>query len=286
MSYDYKALLKNRTKVQNFFIRLRIIKIFYVPLPAFFNGAMVVFRLRTGKYRVTLIKTIFMNTIEISGVGRSAFGKKNASALRHDGYVPCNLYGNGDNVNFAIERKALKPLLYTPTAYLVKLNIDGHQETGVLRETQFHPVTDQPLHIDFYRVNEAKPLAIAVPVELKGSAEGTKLGGKLQQLTRKVTISALPKDLPDSVEVDITTLGLGNSIFVSDINISNISILTPKSTVICAVKMTRAAMGIAAAASTTAAAAPAAGAAGATPAAPAASKAKDKSKKDKDKKKK
>lgn len=223
-----------------------------------------------------------MKTIEITGVNRNAFGKKNAKSLRNNDLVPCNLYGNGENVNFAVETKALKGLLYTPTAYLVKLNIDGKQETGVLREVQYHPVNDEVLHVDFFRVNEGKPIAIAVPVELQGSAEGTKLGGKLQQLTRKLTVSALPKDLPDSVVVDITKLELGKSIFVGDVKLNNINILTPKSTVICAVKMTRAAMGAAgaekaaAAAASTAATAPAA-----AKAAPAADKDKDKDKKKK-----
>ena len=189
-----------------------------------------------------------MKTIEIAGVGRSAFGKKNAKSLRGKGLVPCNLYGNGGNINFAIEERALQPLLYTPNAYIVHLNIDGAQETCVLREVQFHPVSDEPLHIDFFRVDAGKPIYIAVPVELTGTSEGVKLGGKLQHITRRLSISALPANLPDCVSVDISHLALGKSIFVGDINVEGINILTPKSAVICAVKMTRAAMGAATAA--------------------------------------
>jgi large subunit ribosomal protein L25 len=199
--------------------------------------------------RVTLF-LLSMKTIEITGIERSVFGKKNAHALRSKGYVPCNLYGSGEdkNVNFAVEERALKALLYTPSAYLVCLNIDGKQETGVLREVQYHPVTDAPLHIDFFRVNNAKPISIAVPVELTGTSEGVKLGGKLQHITRRLKISALPEKLPDNVTIDISHLALGKSIFVGDISVDDITILTPKSAVVCAVKMTRAAMGAAQAA--------------------------------------
>jgi large subunit ribosomal protein L25 len=203
------------------------------------------YSLKTG-IRENLI--LFMKTIEITGVERSAFGKKNAKMLRNSGYVPCNLYGNGDNVNFALEERSLQALLYTPNAYLIHLNVDGVMDVCVLREVQFHPVTDAPLHIDFFRVNNDKPIAIAVPVELNGTPEGVKLGGKLQHITRRLTISALPKDLPDSVNIDISTLALGKSIFVGDVNVDGINILTPKSTAVCAVKMTRAAMGAAQAA--------------------------------------
>jgi large subunit ribosomal protein L25 len=186
-----------------------------------------------------------MKTLEISGICRNAFGKKYTKALRKQGLVPCNLYGNGDNDNFAVAEPALKPLLYTPSAYIVKLNIDGAQETCVLREMQFHPVSDAPLHIDFFRVDNAKPISIAVPVELTGTSEGVKLGGKLQQITRRLNISALLDKLPDNVTVDITNVALGQSIFVGDVKLDNIKILTPKDAVICAVKMTRAALGAA-----------------------------------------
>ncbi|GHT12566.1 50S ribosomal protein L25 [Bacteroidia bacterium] len=217
-----------------------------------------------------------MKSIEISGVSRAALGKKNSLALRAKGLVPCNLYGNGENVNLAVEVKNLQNLLYTPNAYLVQLNIEGKPETAVLREVQFHPVSDAVLHIDFFRVDNSKPIAIDVPVELKGNAEGVKLGGKLQQLSRKITISALPQDLPDSVVVDVTNLGLGKSIFVGDITLDKVNVLTPKNAVVCAVKMTRAALGAAATAAPAAAAA----------AAPAAAEKKEEKKSDKKDKKK
>jgi len=195
-----------------------------------------------------------MKTIELKGSARTALSKKQAADLRKRELVPCTIYGNGDNVLFNVEKALLKSLVYTPNAYLVNIDIDGKKELGVMRELQLHPVTDSILHVDFYRVDTSKPIAIDIPVALKGSAEGVKQGGKLQQSVRKVKVSALSKDLPDTLEVDITSLGLGKTIFVGDVSFSNVNILTPNSTAICAVKMTRAAMGAAASAASTAAA--------------------------------
>ncbi|MDR0710742.1 MAG: 50S ribosomal protein L25/general stress protein Ctc [Prevotellaceae bacterium] len=211
-----------------------------------------------------------MKTIDLKGSSRVALGKESASKLRKSGSIPCVIYGNGDNTSFAVDKAALHPLVYTPNAYLVNIDVDGKTETAVMRELQFHPVSDEILHVDFYRIDHSKPITIDVPVALHGSPEGVKLGGKLQQLTRKVKISALSQHLPDVLNVDISTLGLGKSIFVGDLSFEHVNILTSKSTVICAVKMTRAAIG--AAASAAAANAPAAGASSAAAAAPAKKK--------------
>ena len=189
-----------------------------------------------------------MQNIELKGALRSDLGKKGAKDIRRSELTPCNLYGNGGNVNFTVVEKDLKDILYTPNAYIINLNIDGKIEKAVIREVQFHPVTDEVLHIDFYRVTEDKPVVIEVPVKLNGSSDGVKQGGKLQLSSRKLKVSALIKDLPDTLDIDITTLGLGKTIMVGELEFPNVTILNPKSTVVCAVKMTRAARGAAAAA--------------------------------------
>ncbi len=189
-----------------------------------------------------------MQNIELKGALRSDLGKKGAKDIRRSELTPCNLYGNGGNVNFTVVEKDLKDILYTPNAYIINLNIDGKVEKAVIREVQFHPVTDEVLHIDFYRVTEDKPVVIEVPVKLNGSSDGVKQGGKLQLSSRKLKVSALIKDLPDTLDIDITTLGLGKTIMVGELEFPNVTILNPKSTVVCAVKMTRAARGAAAAA--------------------------------------
>ncbi len=189
-----------------------------------------------------------METIKIAGVNRNAFGKKETKAIRKTGQVPCVIYGNGTTVHFSVDARSLKPLIYTPQSYLVEFDIEGKTEMGVMREVQYHPVTDQILHVDFYHIVPGKPIAIDVPVKLTGNSEGVKQGGKLILSKRKIRISATMENLPDAIEVDVTSLGLGKSIFVGDLKFDNIAILTPASTAICAVKMTRAARGAAAAA--------------------------------------
>lgn len=189
-----------------------------------------------------------METIKIAGVNRSAFGKKETKAIRKTGQVPCVIYGNGTTVHFSVDARSLKPLIYTPQSYLVEFDIEGKTEMGVMREVQYHPVTDQILHVDFYHIIPGKPIAIDVPVKLTGNSEGVKQGGKLILSKRKIRISATMENLPDAIEVDVTSLGLGKSIFVGDLKFDNVAILTPATTAICAVKMTRAARGAAAAA--------------------------------------
>lgn len=180
--------------------------------------------------------------------------KKRARAFASRGQVPCVIYGNGETVHFSVDARSLKPLIYTPQSFLIEFDIEGKKEVGVMREVQYHPVTDQVLHADFFHVIPGKPISIDVPVKLTGNSEGVKQGGKLILSKRKVRISATMENLPDEIVVDVTTLGLGKSIFVGDLKYDHITILTPATTAICAVKMTRAARGAAAAAEAAAAA--------------------------------
>ncbi|MDR0296089.1 MAG: 50S ribosomal protein L25/general stress protein Ctc [Prevotellaceae bacterium] len=202
-----------------------------------------------------------MKTIELKGTVRTSLTKVAVKQLRKNAEVPCVLYGEkGENLHFAVVERDLKNLVYTPNAYLVKLSLDGKVHTAVMREIQFHPVTDRILHIDFYPVQEGRPVAIDVPVIIEGNSEGVRAGGKLHVVTRRLKISALPKDLPDSLQVDISNLQLGKTIVVGDLSYPNVNIITPKATIVCAVKVTRAAVQQTAAADATApaAAAPAA----------------------------
>ena len=181
-----------------------------------------------------------MKTIQISATSRAEYGKKATKAVRREGAVPCVLYGGGDVVTFSVDVKALKDLIYTPASYIVELNIDGNVEKAVLRDIQFHPVREQILHIDFFRVIDGKPVSIAVPVRLEGNAAGVKIGGKLALSARKVTISALEANLPDEIVVDVTNLELGKTIFVGDLAMENVQFVTPATTAVCAVRVTRA----------------------------------------------
>ena len=181
-----------------------------------------------------------MKTLQLKAVKRADFGKKAAKAFRREGLVPCMIYGGGEEIAFTVDAKEVKPLIYTPNSYIVELDIDGKVEKAVMREVQFHPVREQILHIDFYRVQEGKPVAIAVPVRLSGTAEGVKVGGKLALSARKLTVNALVDQLPDEVVVDVTPLKVGQTIFVGDLKMEGVSFVTPATTAVCAVRVTRA----------------------------------------------
>ena len=181
-----------------------------------------------------------MKTLQIQASARADFGKKAAKACRREGQIPCILYGGGEEVAFTVDTKAVKPLIYTPNSYIVELEIDGKVEKAVMREVQFHPVREQILHIDFYRVQEGKPVAIAIPVRLSGTAEGVKVGGKLALSARKLVVKAMVDQLPDEIVVDVTPLKVGQTIFVGDLQFENLQFVTPATTAVCAVRVTRA----------------------------------------------
>ena len=181
-----------------------------------------------------------MKTLEIKATKRDGFGKKAAKAYRREGLIPCVIYGGGEEVAFTVDTKSVKPLIYTPNSFVVELDIDGKVEKAVMREVQFHPVREEILHIDFYRVQEGKPVAIAIPVRLTGTAEGVKVGGKLALSARKLTVKAMVDQLPDEIVVDVTPLKVGQTIFVGDLQFEGLQFVTPATTAVCAVRVTRA----------------------------------------------
>ena len=181
-----------------------------------------------------------MKTLQIQAAARADFGKKAAKASRREGQIPCILYGGGQEIAFTVDTKAVKPLIYTPNSYIVEINIDGKVEKAVMREVQFHPVREQILHIDFYRVQEGKPVAIAIPVRLTGNAEGVKVGGKLALSARKLVVKAMVDQLPDEIVVDVTPLKVGQTIFVGDLQFEGLQFLSPATQAVCAVRVTRA----------------------------------------------
>lgn len=186
-----------------------------------------------------------MKEISLSGTKREATGKKASKSLRKEGLVPCNLYGealeNGKPVAmaFAAPFSELRKVIYTPHIYVVKLTIDGTEHTAVMKEIQFHPVTDAPLHIDFFEVNETKPITIGIPVKLVGLAQGVRDGGRMNLSIRKINVTAPYKQIPEHLDVDVTALEIGKAIKVGALSYEGLEIATSKEVVVCSVKMTR-----------------------------------------------
>ena len=190
-----------------------------------------------------------MKSIEIKGSLRTEIGKKATHSLRKNNGVPCVLYGmqkdeNGKPVatHFTVTVDGLRKLVYTPHIYVVDLNIDGKVVNAIMKDIQFHPVTDAILHVDFYQINEENP------IQLEGLAEGVKAGGKLALQMRKLKVKALYNVIPERLNIDVTSLALGKTIKVGELSFEGLELLNAKEAVVCAVKLTRAARGAQAAA--------------------------------------
>ena len=182
-----------------------------------------------------------MKTLDLQGSLRTDLGKKATKALRREELVPCELYGGGENVHFAVSEKALNKLLFTPETFIIKFDVDGKVFTAVMRDVQFHPVSDKALHVDFFQVTEDKAFEVEVPVRVEGFAIGVQSGGKLAVNLRKLKVKAMMKDLPESLPIDVTELGLSKSIQVRELTFENLELLNAKSAVVVQVKLTRAA---------------------------------------------
>lgn len=194
-----------------------------------------------------------MKEFALNGQKRETVGKKASRLLRKEGLVPCNIYGEHTEdgkpvaMSFAIAMADLRKVIYTPHIYVLNLNIDGEERKAVIKELQFHPVKDTVLHVDFYEVNEEKPLTIGIPVKLNGLAQGVRDGGKLNLSIRKLNVTAPYKQIPEVLDIDVTGLELGKSIKVRDLSFEGLELATPADVVVCSVKATRASRSAAAA---------------------------------------
>jgi large subunit ribosomal protein L25 len=187
-----------------------------------------------------------MKSITINGSKREHVGKAAAKALRNAGKVPCVIYGGEKPLHFSADELSFSKLVYTADAHTVVIAFeDGNKIDAVLQDIQFHPVSDKILHIDFFQLHEGKEINMIIPVKIQGAAPGVRdSGGLLYRNKRKLTIRALPKNLPDFLLADISTLNLNDSITVADLSEETFKILHPDDQVVCQVKMSRASMSI------------------------------------------
>lgn len=181
-----------------------------------------------------------MKHFELKGKKRVTGKKADVKSIRKEERVPCVIYGAGvENTSFSIDEKDLKGLTHTPFSHIVDLDVEGMKCEAVLKAIQYHPVTDRPLHVDFLALDPAKPVVIDVPVKITGNSIGVRQGGKLSLNTRKLRVCGMQQNLPDELPVDITELGLGAQINAGDLKYDGIQIVSPKGTLVCAVRATR-----------------------------------------------
>jgi large subunit ribosomal protein L25 len=180
-----------------------------------------------------------MKSTEIKATLREKTGKNEAVNLRRAEQVPCVLYGGAENVHFYVDEKIIKKIIFTPDVFVAKINVNGNQFQAVVQDSQFHPVSDKVVHVDFIQIFDDKPVTVSLPVALKGSSPGVLEGGKLVMNARKLKVKGLPGKLPESIIIDISELAIGGFIRVKDVNIDGVTILEAENNVLVAVKASR-----------------------------------------------
>lgn len=187
-----------------------------------------------------------MKEISLTGKKRTEVGKKASKLMRKEGMIPCNLYGEAKGENglpealaFMIPMTELRKVVYTPHIYVINLDIEGEAHTAILKELQFHPVTDALLHVDFYEINEEKDITIGIPVKLTGLAQGVRDGGRMNLSIRKIDVTAKYQAIPEHLDIDVTAMTIGKSIKVGDLHFEGLEMATSKNVVVCSIKATR-----------------------------------------------
>jgi len=187
-----------------------------------------------------------MKSITINGSQRESVGKKATKALRNAGQVPCVLYGGDNPVHFSAPELAFSKLVYTPNAHTVVIELEnGDTYNAILQDIQFHPVTDNILHIDFYQLFDNKEVTMEIPVNFTGNSRGVRNGGVLRKNKRSLRVKALPGNLPDYIDADISELKIGSKLYITALQSEDFKFMHPDNTVVCQVRRSRAALAVA-----------------------------------------
>ncbi len=183
-----------------------------------------------------------MKTVSLSGSLRENVGKKDAKKIRKDGNIPCVLYGGKEQIHFTLEKLAFDKIIFTPDVFLVNLDLGGSNFQAILQDVQYHPVTDSVLHADFLEIIPGKPVTVAIPVQLEGTAPGIMAGGRLNLKLRKLRVRGLVEDLPEYIVIDVSKLNIGNSVKVKEVGIDKLQFLDTQTGVVVNVKTARGAL--------------------------------------------
>jgi len=182
-----------------------------------------------------------MEIIDIAGEIRHDMGKKAAKACKAKGLVPCILYGGEKVLAFAVDNTIFRSFVYTPKVVLLNITLEGNVYKAVMKDVQYHPITDKIIHIDFLEISENKKVNIQIPITVTGVSKGVKEGGKLVKNLRKLKVRGIPSSLPDSLTVDVTELEIGQSLRVATLVYPGLEIINPKETPVITIRSTRAA---------------------------------------------
>ncbi len=182
-----------------------------------------------------------MESITITGSKRKSLGKADAKALRNEGLVPCIIYGGKEEVHVQIDERAFNKLIYTPNQHIVNVDVDGETYSTILKDVQYHPLSDKIVHVDFQQL-VGRPIKTTLPIHTKGQSRGVLAGGRLRVVRRDVKVQGLPEEMPSFIELDITNLRIGKSIKIGELNVPGVTFLADPNQIIVAVRMKRGAM--------------------------------------------
>lgn len=183
-----------------------------------------------------------MKVVQLSGSLRANVGKKATKAVRNSGQVPCVLYGSGEQICFSVRDVSMEKLIFNPNVYQIELDIDGVKKMAIIKDKQMHPLTDKALHVDFLELFDDKKVRMEIPINVVGRARGVMNGGNLSTVFRTLNVEALPKDIPDAVEIDVTPLRIGDGLYVRDLSVPGVTVLDNPNAIITSVKMARGAV--------------------------------------------
>ncbi|NNE56048.1 MAG: 50S ribosomal protein L25 [Flavobacteriales bacterium] len=187
-----------------------------------------------------------MKSVSLSGSPRENVGKKDATSLRNAGRVPAVLYGGDSQTHFHVAHVPIEKIIFSPDTYVVELDIEGDKSKAIIKDIQFHPVTDNIVHVDFLLLDDKKEVNVNLPVIPEGNAIGVVNGGALLVNFRKLTVRGIPSDIPETINLDVTQLTIGSGIRVGDVEVPKCQILQNPADMVISVKVTRAAMSAAA----------------------------------------
>ena len=181
-----------------------------------------------------------MKSITIKGSKRESVGKVATKALRNAGKVPCVLYGGDQAMHFSADELSFSKLVYTPNVYTASIELDGGEKfEAILKDIQFHPVSDKILHVDFFQLAADKEVTMDIPIRLVGNSPGVMVGGNLRNPFRTLKVRAIPANFPDFINADISKLNIGDKTMVSDLATGDYTILHPENTVVVQVRVSR-----------------------------------------------
>ena len=181
-----------------------------------------------------------MKSVSLNGIARVDLGKKFSKNLRKNGNIPCVIYSKGkDPVHICVKNNELRKIIYNPSTFILDIKVNDKNYNTIIRDSQFHPLSEDILHVDFLELSENEMVSLEIPVKIIGNSIGVRNGGQLNLVMRKLLIKSFPKNIPDTIDIDITELRIGQSIRILDLNNENYKFLQPESAVIVSVKTAR-----------------------------------------------